>query len=143
MPVTNRRVRTIVLTVLAAAVGFGVVFFVGRALFAGDGNDRPHIAAGEVAVSDLTKAPRGHSVVVRGFVFIDSTDRVLVCAERRSGEVPQCAGQAIIADGLDENRLDLVTGTAPSGRPLRWSRDAVGLVGTWTGAALSVTDIVR
>ena len=138
----NPRVRTIALIVVAAAVGFGVVFFVGRALFTG-GNDRPHIGAGEVAVSDLPKAPRGHSVVVRGFVFIDSTDRVLVCAERRSGDPPACAGEAIVVSGLDENRLDLVTGAAPSGRPLRWSRDAVGLQGTWSGATLTVTDIVR
>jgi hypothetical protein len=133
----------LVVSVLAAAVGFGAVFLVGRALFGGDGNDHPTIGAAEVAVADVGRAPRDHSIVVRGFVFIDSSDRVLVCGARHPGDVPACAGRAIIATGLDENRLDLVTGTAPSGRPLRWSRDAVGLQGTWTGATLTVTDVLR
>jgi hypothetical protein len=137
------RWRTFVLSVVAAIVGFGGVFLGGHLLFGRDSNDQPHFVAGEVGVVDVLAAPRGHTVAVRGFVFIDSTDRVLVCSARHTGAVPTCAGKAIIATGLDENRLDLVTGKAPSGLPIRWSRDAVGLHGTWTGATLTVTDVVR
>lgn len=135
--------RVVAGSIVAAVIGFVGVFLVGRALFAGDGNDHPTIGEGEVSVSDLIdRVPRGHGVVVRGYVFIDSTDRVLVCGARHPGHVPSCAGEAVIATGVDENRLDLVTGTAPSGNPLRWTRDTVALQGTWT-VNLAVTDVLR
>jgi len=137
------RARVVIGSIIAGVIGFLLVFLVGRALFGGDGNDHPHIGEGEATVEDVVgRAPRGHTVVVRGYVFIDSTDRVLLCSARHPGTVPSCAGHAIIATGVDENRLDLVTGTALSGNPLRWTRDTVALQGTWT-ITLAVTDVLR
>lgn len=132
------RVRTLVESAVAAAVGFALVALVVVLLRDAGGPERAHVADGAQSVDDVVALGSGdHDVVVTGFVFVGE-HRAILCSGRDHDDPPFCAGTTIDLENLDPRRLDLVV---PDGAPA-YSRDEVTLAGTYSPVTLTVQDIL-
>lgn len=136
--------RTIVQSVIAAAIGFAVVALVLVFLRSGDGVDEAEVAPDALSVREAVALPGGRAAIaVTGFVFVGE-NRTILCSAR-TGDPSYCDGSAIDLVGLDPNRLDLVfpDATDDNGDPYPpYSRDEVTVLGDYRLGALRVTDIL-
>lgn len=133
------RLRVVVESVIAAAIGFAGVALVLVLLRPDPEGEVADVPEGSVAVDEVTTlGSRRQDVVVTGFVFVGE-ERSVLCSGRDDGDPPFCDGTAIELRGLDTSRLDLVV---PDDAPA-YSREEVTLAGSYSLAALDVREILQ
>ncbi len=136
------RTRTILQSILFAAVGFGAVYLLATSLQSDDGEQAVSGTDSALSVEDAIRSPSLQDVAVRGYLFVDEQEEVTICSARTDGDVAFCAGTVMQVVGLDLSRLALERGETPSGRPWAWSDGPVSLLGSKRGALLDVKDIL-
>lgn len=133
------RLRLVVESVIAGAIGFAAVALVLVLLAPDPQGEVADVPDGSIGVDEVTAlGSRRQDVVVSGFVFVGD-ERAVLCSGRDDGDPPFCDGTAIELRGLDTSRLDLVV---PQDAPA-YTRDEVTLAGSYALAALEVEEILQ
>lgn len=136
------RARTALQSLVLAAVGFGAVYLLATSLRSDSKNDVAGTNASALSVVDAAKTAPLKPISVRGFIFVDSTDRVLLCSERTKEKVPFCAGTVMEVRDLDLSRLPMKRGKTLSGNDWAWSDGIVALLGSHRGAIFDARDVL-